>query len=292
MKVFIKGFSHKLLLLISLCVFMVNCAHIRHLDQAQDAFSKGAEIENAIKFSKEVDPFLGVSSTSYYNLAYAEVKEALKNAGKLRSDTLLANAYTLQALCEWKLKRYHQAQISANNALSEIKRYESYNIFLERDKSLMFAMPGLIAVDLVNDQLNALLNDPDATLHDIKSFYQKQVHQITDNDDHNAKLQKALQELEEAKTTDRTSHALRLYLIQCQLAGMKVWSDAFTVLFRASRDDAEATMEEKMAMRTFIQEERAHFEESKQMYLAQLAKRLKLRTPPNHPVYNYWNNLM
>ena len=161
--------------LLSILIFFSSCTHLLHLDRAQSAFNQGATIENSQRFgmsklensnaaqiNQAVEKDLTSTSPEfYYTIANAEIDKAIAKKGQLKNDNVLGSAYTLKALCEWKLDQYTDAVNTANLALTEL---ESSNVNLPRDKAVMTALRGLVANDIAFDSLGALKVHLDSTI--------------------------------------------------------------------------------------------------------------------------------
>ena len=279
-----RSYATILLILAGLVCALSSCITLNYLDNAQDSFSKGAELENLSTFTTET--FTNVSPNSYYILAYSQVKEALKNTDQLRQDTLLGNAYSIKALCEWKLKRYLQARVSANQALAEFKRYEAAGIFMHRDKAVMRALGGLIEIDQVNDTLYQHFGGDNIDPMAAKEFFLRFVHDAKEENTSN--IESALTTIEMAKKDVRPTHGVQVYFLLCQLSALKVWSDGFDFL-KNSVDTAEGiSAEDRRKLRDFIFAERDAYKVKKDRYMQMLAK--KLPKGEGDEIFQFWND--
>ena len=136
----------KTLLFLIILVFTNACGTINLVSEAQDDFNKAARNENATKFDSETLGLLQVGDS--YDSAYMKINEALKKEGQLKNDGLLGTAYTLKALCEWKLGNYTLALTTRDLALKELSGQP-------RDEVIMKALPALIKTDQANAKLMA-----------------------------------------------------------------------------------------------------------------------------------------
>ncbi len=274
-------------LVVALIIALQSCASLVPLDRAQDLFSKGANIENKSVF--DFNNFNAISPSSYYNLAYAEVKEALKQKGRLRKDSVLANAYALKALCEWKLKRYAKADSSANAALQLFRSYEKAGLYMPRDKAVMVAMEGLILTDQVNDELfnrKSQLNDD---TEEAKQFFMTQIHNL--EAEKSSKIEQAMLVLENAKAEVKPAvPAVETYFLMCQLSAMKVWSDGIDYLMNVLQEDGSMSFEEKAAVNQFIEKEQSTFLREKVKYLEMLKDQLPGKE--SNPTYLHWDKIL
>ncbi len=283
------NFRTSVLLPMSLLITLVvlgGCVTLNQLDQAQDSFNKGAELENLSTFTSE--SFTNLSPDAYYNLAYSKVKAALKKEAQLMSDTLLGNAYTIKALCEWKLKRYNQARASSVKALRQFQIYEAAGIYMHRDKAVMRALGGLIEIDQVNDTLYQHFSSQAVDPMEAKTFFTQFVHDLKEEKVSN--IESALQTIEKAKNGVRPTHQVQVYFILCQLSALKVWSDGFNFL-KNSLDTAEdLSTEERKNLRDFIFAERDAYKMKKEKYLQSLAS--KLPRGESNRIYRFWSELL
>ena len=277
-------YTVRTLLLIGILSFQA-CAGLVELDRAQDIFSKGADIENRSAF--DFQSFNSLSPSSYYNLAYTEVKEALKNEAKLRRDSVLANAYALKALCEWKLKRYSAADTSASIAIQLFDEYERAGLSMPRDKAVMVALEGLILTDKVNDKLFGKLNTPDADLKDAKAFYLADIH---DPGNEKSLMEEAMQIFDNAKGRVRASNAIQTYFLFCQLSSMKVWSDGIDYLTNIMQEDEAMPLEDKMKINELIEQEQDIYLRERNKYLDMLKENLPGKE--DNPTYQHWNKIL
>ena len=181
---------------------LTSCSGFKHLDKAQDKFSKAASLEmNTLSNSPEWP-------SVYYSFAYAHVQKSLKFQANLKKYGLQSTALTLKALCEWKLSKYDLAQQTAKEALALMTAPS-------RDKTLMTALPGLILIDQTNTKRRILFqkNSPDHQI--IQEFF-------TNNLPKNL----GFDILEVAKIESDNDQNLLIYLNQAGFAGLKVWSDS------------------------------------------------------------------
>ncbi len=237
----IKMISAAVLLLFS------SCAQLNHLNQAQEAFNQGAELENRQLFpvttsegranldiSKAIEQEMtNLSPTFYYAQSYAAIQKALEKEKALQEDNLLGNALALKALCEWKLKRYGQARLSAEAARNAFRQGA---IPSPRDQAVMIALEGFIENDLAFNEMGALqkkiddriesgsaLSTQAAPLFDeFQRSYRQNIHDPLGE----ARIEKAVQIIEKARKEINPNHPVQTYLLMSQLVCMKNWSDA------------------------------------------------------------------
>ncbi|MCB9051469.1 MAG: hypothetical protein H6556_18720 [Lewinellaceae bacterium] len=219
------------LLLTGLALFS-SCGHLIHLDRAQNSFNRGAALENQLRFSPQTD--ISASPSTHYTLAYAELDKALNNKKGLSADNVLGTAYTIKALCEWKLGLYGKAEKSASDALDELEKMEKGGIRLPRDKALMKALPALMEIGRMKDTLYAFHRSA-------PSFEAGKAHClefIYDPDpDKMARLEKAIWKIADVQSSVASNEELSAYFIMSQLAGLKTWSDTNDFLFTCITKD-------------------------------------------------------
>ncbi len=263
-------------------IVLSGCAHLAHFHAAQDAFSRGAEIENAAKMTQSISD---ASPDAYYNLAYAEVQKALKYSGKLEADGLVGNAFSLQALCEWKLKKYQKARKSAQSAITHLDDEVKADAYLPRDLAVMKALDGLIGIDVANDALRQLsdVSDFAATKGRYSEFYFAEGGE--------GGVQKALAALEKISGEVSPNHEVRAYLALSMMAGLKVWSDALNEMKQSMDAGSTAwSLDEKRTNYDWYDAQNEIFQGTKSHYFDLLGKALP--RGKEHPAYQYWLLLM
>lgn len=229
------------------------CVHLIYLDQAQHSFNKAATIENAQRFtgaqanewaaeSQAAQDALAPTNTPefYYSLAYGQVHKSLQRRANLKRNGVLSTAYTLQALCEWKLGNYKDAEESAKNSLKAMKESQ---VRLPRDEAMMTALPGLMKTDQAYavyqeiytasfDTFTDVLNDPAAAKAKYLEFSKKFIKDWDNTKQRPlafAYYQKALKEV--PGINDET----KFYLLTAQLGAAKTWletRDKLETIFR------------------------------------------------------------
>jgi len=242
-------------------ILMSSCKHLIHLDRAQDAFNQGATLENAQQFNpsatlqRAANPaaisqlseqnLVSGSPEGYYNLAYSELNKALQNKNSLEKDSVLPSALSLRALTEWKLGKPREAIATADEALSSM---EATGIELPRDKAVMTAMRGLVAIDLAfqasqelenmkNKQIDGEGADtPSAVYQNAKNLYQERLWGEQENE---GNIRLALIRIDEAKAIPGKNHPVQGYLVLSQMSGLKTWGDSIALLFDLSDQAGE-----------------------------------------------------
>jgi tetratricopeptide (TPR) repeat protein len=241
-----KSVQNRLLLLLPF--FFLGCAQLNHLDRAQDAFSKGAEIETQNMYvgaptdSRSLDisqsiqqEVTNLSPHFFYSQAYAEIRKALDNEKSLQADGVYGNALALKALCEWKLKRYGEARLTAEAAQNALRQSSPPST---RDLAVMNALEGFIENDLAYSALEALNTDIRAKMaagavsgteaqqlfNNILIYYRTNIFDLVGE----ARIEKAIGIIRSAKREVSSNHPIQTYLIMSQLVCVKNWSDALS----------------------------------------------------------------
>ncbi len=232
-----------------LLIFLLSCAQLNHLDRAQEAFSKGAEIETRSLYagaSSNSQPSLDISENIqqemtnlsphfFYAQAYSEIRKALQDEKPLQNDGIYGNALALKALCEWKLKRYGEARLSAEAARNALRQSVPPST---RDLAVMQALEGFIENDLAFTSLGELNTDirqktssnaisrtqAQQTFNDILIFYRTNIFDLVGD----ARIEKALDIIRSAREEVSANHPIQTYLIMSQLVCVKNWSDALS----------------------------------------------------------------
>lgn len=193
---------------IVLCLLWITgCAHVNHLRDAQESFSRAAQAENRALFSARDGGFasrtyatggqdLGQISAGY--AAALSSLDALENDSqsvtKLKNDRLYGNALALRALAYWRLGKHAEARQSAAAALANGLEPGS------RDFALMTALPGLAD----NDSAHAEIHGSKASLQSILK-----------------KLNAAEAQLCSADRSVAVDHPIRIYLALSALAALR-----------------------------------------------------------------------
>ena len=279
--------SKALLRWLPLVALLTSCSHLIHLDRAQNAFSEGAQLENSTQFNTSAAT--ANSPGHFYSIAYSEIQEALKGDSKLKRDTVLASAYAIKALSEWKLKRYGAARLSRSLALAELNEYEKNGIRQPRDKAVMTALEGLIQIDEVNDELYQYYDGQNPAPDPAREFYLTKI--ASNQNGQSGKIEKALEIIESAKALATGNRETQVYLTLAQLAGMKTWSDAFDRYKNILDTDQSLSSTDRQQRneelrRSFFKK----YEEEKNKYMESLGDNLP--NAGNDPVYNYWKFLL
>jgi hypothetical protein len=280
----LKTHSMKLAAMLASLLLLSACGHLMHLDRAQNNFNQGATLENQLRFNPQSE--VSTSPYLYYNMAYAELGKALKNKSALGKDDVLANAYTIKALCEWKLKMYSQAEKSADAALDEYLALERKGMLMPRDKALMQALPFLMEIDKVKSHLYAF-HAPDSLSY--SAAQQHYLDYVYDSSPEKAaKLEAAVQKLNNIRTQLEGNEEMAVYLLLSQLAALKTWSDGLDFLRQSLGKDAALPREAQREAREFRTAQREqHLNPLKEELLEALRKLLPKEQ--GAPLVGYWS---
>ncbi len=261
-----------------------SCAHLMYLDQAQNQFNRAATLENEMRFNPQAE--VPASPTLYYNSAYAAVNKALGNKGALDKDNVLANAYTIKALCEWKLAMYDQAQKSADDAHAEYLALERKGILMPRDKALMKALPHIMSIDRAKNELYKFYAGSNIGFDAARNHYLTEIHDPAP--DKTGKLEASLQKLGEARSGIQGNEDLVVYFALSHLAGLKTWSDGLDFLRQRAAADTSLDPQAKTKAGEFIlmQRDKALLP-AKEELLGILRKLLP--EDQAKPLEQYWN---
>jgi len=182
------------------------CADVNRLREAQEAFSRAAEIENRQRLADRAvsggfdEAAETTSARAAYGAALLEL-EAIDSGGKasLEADQLWGTALALRALCEWRLGLHDRAVASAAEAA------KTGDALGTRDRAMMAALPGLVMAD----QLFA------------KTERKRRGQAAGDWEAAQALGTKSIEILEAVRKDVDAEHPLRGYLAQAQLAAWR-----------------------------------------------------------------------
>jgi hypothetical protein len=274
---------------ISFCLLLSSCAHLTHLDAAQDSFNEGATLDNEMRFSTSTSPT--ISPAFHYNRAYVSVNKALKGGGdkKLEKDQLLGHAFSVKALCEWKLGQYDLAVQSCNQAKGQFLTLSKKGIKMPRDLILMKALPSIIAIDTIAQSYFAFRNSWEATHFDkCLAFYQSHIFA---QEGQPALLQHALDQLEELKKEATNNAELYAYLVMVQLSGLKTWNGCLSLIFEKGISKLSISEQIRIKEET-LNEKQAFFNTRRQELLEELENTLAGEGELKDKLIDYWKGIM
>jgi hypothetical protein len=273
------------LLLIASSIFLSSCIGIRYLNQAQDNFNQGAALENQLRFNPQTD--ILTSPSLYYLSAYADVNHALQKKDKLKKDDLLSSAYVIKALCEWRLKKYDQAKVTADWALGEIINLERKGIQLPRDKAIMETLPFLISIEQVYHSLNGIHTPRRATCVASRDHYGKEIFDVESGK--KAKLEEAFDNIGDIRARSTDTPEVSLYLVQAQLTALKTWSDALNYLRESAQNEAGFGQNEINEIRSFCKKHRDDFLSPRK---DELIRELEKIRGKGDSLVSYWDRII
>ncbi len=202
-------FLFTLLLLLSACV-----PYLTHYNKAQESFNEAAELDNKLKLKiEDEEDFELLSPKSQVQIKYLTALNAIDkvlrgNTGKLQQDGLLASAYTIKALSEWKTERYDASIATARNGLSALAKAKSAGMkAMPRDAAILTAIPGLIKADQAADMVKAPQE-------------QRNYENIAN------KVQNGLNDIDVALEQAPKGHPVKKYLYTVKLAMLETWLTA------------------------------------------------------------------
>lgn len=296
---------------VSLAVLLTSCNAAKLYQEAQTAFSQGAEREmrdryanaavalppNFVNFHQLYKGTAAVdtnqSATKYYETALAAVTKAQKGATQLSKLNALDNAVALEALAHWRLQAYETAKSVADKALpllDDNTREEND----QRDRAMMTALPGLINMDIAYQGLTAAQAQARTLTADMDAAQQQAIYQsvkdaylrhIDANADGASSVVRGLDLIERALLGVKDNPPMSVYLRCSQLAGVDTWGDMLEELFKiARRSNADA------AEIQWVSQERIRFEGVRTAYLAKLEG--ELRDGKQNKLYKYWQTLL
>lgn len=309
-----QRFVFQFFIAIVLFVTATGCAGLKDYKNAQDAFNLGANLEmkqrekaatNDLPASPDLEvlfptsgqPDMSLKPASYYQNAYDQANKALKVSEKLKSSDVLGEALSIKALAAWKLGKYEEAREAAKAAGAELEMEPDAGA---RDKALMAAMGGIIAIDLAHDtisKMNKILLDAaqkpeNFTKEQAAALYeQAKMHfeqfvfsrQISRNS-----LWQGIQTIDEAKVKAEPTHEIQRYLLMAQLSGLKNWTDALNAIDTAAkRLGVKST---NNAAKDWIESQKSFYRTTRDGYLEKLAG--LIQGGKNTPGYLSWEKIL
>jgi len=308
-----QRFVFQIFAIIFIAIAGTGCAGLKDYQKAQNSFNQGATLEMNIRaksvstelpaspdlermFPAATPPDPSSRPEAYYNGAYAQVNKALTKSSKLKSNDVLGEALTIKSLCEWKLKKYNEACETAKSAAAELDMEQET---AARDKVLMAALSGLVAIDLAHDtivKMRKLLLDtaenPDRMSPEqaLALYEQSKMHfeefvfsrQISRNS-----IWQGIQTLDDAKMKGESTHPIQRYLLLSQLAGLKNWTDALDAIDTAAR--RLGVKRTNAAAKDWIEGQKEFYRTTRDGYLAKLATLLGSKT---EQAYLDWERIL
>jgi len=205
------GVAHRVLGVV-LVLGLVGCglAHIRTLREAEEAFSRAAELENRERLNPDASlASLGESAASYRVAAQMVNDLVATQREQLRRDNLLCTAYLVQAMSLWRLGEHDAAYEVATQGRDCAPPGPTADT-TPRDRAVLHAIPALVRID----QANALAVN--------------QTVSEAEFDKAKTEIDRAVRILEEAERQASRDHPVRGYLMISKMAALRVWQVAIT----------------------------------------------------------------
>ena len=225
-----------------LYIFLVisSCCTQR-LNNAKTDFNEFEKKYQEIQLDLSVED--SIPFKEFFEEAYLDVQLALEEKGCLGKDDLLADAYLMQALCEFRLDKYKAAKESADAALAEYLDMENKSKpFTMEKKWLVQILPHQVDIEQHGKALIAFYDSQTKNHDQAKSYHLTSIYDPSDTQ--KAQLEDAIQQLESLKAVSRNSKTVQIAIVSSQLAGLKIWSDGINKFWRSSSTGATMTREE------------------------------------------------
>ena len=240
---FKRKHTYTLLFLLLALISFNSCApYLKHYTAAQDYFNEAATLDNELKLKVSDENFDLLSPESQVQIKYLTALNAIEkvlrgNANTLRQDGLLASAYTIKALSEWKTKRYDASIATAREGLTAIKQASDVGQkATPRDEAVLRAIPGLIRAD----QAAALVE---------ASADQRNYENIAST------IQSGLSDIDAAIEQAPKGNPVRKYLYTVKLAMLETWLVASADLKGdAGREASQKIMKMQKEVREMVKE--------------------------------------
>lgn len=305
---------HQLFASLALLIALTGCAGLKDYKNAQNAFNLGANLEMKQRaktpdadlpvspdlekmFPSSTEPDMSLKPDVYYQSAYEQVSKALKNSDKLKSSDVLGEALAIKALASWKLKKYEEAREAAKASSAELETEQDAGA---RDKALMAAVAGLIAVDLAHDtivKMNQLLlakaEQPESVSPEqaLALYEQSKMHfeqfvfsrQIARNS-----IWQGILTIDDAKMKAEPTHEIQRYLLMAQLAGLKNWTDALNAIDTAAK--RLGVKRSNNAAKDWIEGQKTFYRTTRDGYLGKLAGLIP--GGKNDPIFLSWEKIL
>lgn len=270
-----------------LSLALSSCSHLMYLDSAQQNFNRAAALDNEMRFNPRAD--VPASPSMYYSTAHAFVEKALQNKAALKKDDVLANAYSIKALSEWKLQQYDMAKVTAAAAWREYEALENdKKLSMPRDKALMEALPYLVDTEQSKRALYTYYGGTMPAYEQAKDHYFGSL--FHPDSDKSPLLETALTKMDNIRTQLNGNDDLAVYFISSQLAGLKTWSDALDFLRQSMNKDSSLSESSKQEAKTFVADQyKLHIKPQKEKLLAELSRLLP--KPEAEKMKSFWEDL-
>ncbi len=304
-----------LVLLLSVLIGLSGCQCLEQYNQARDAFSRGATLDNRQLlgegnvpgdvvvwddfYRRQTNAGLpaGARADDFYALAVERINRSLRCDGQLREQEVLANAYIIQALAEWQLRHYGRATAAAADARNAFRGTDKES---PRDRALAVAIDGLVFIDSAYQNLRPFVGaNSSATLDNfpadttqrnqqyaqLRRFYESRVEPSGDTA---VSIARGLLILDNAIKNTTEQDSVVLYLRNAQLAGLRTWQESVDLLITTGQ--RLGVFRRRPAEAAWIEKEQAELDEQIRKYMGQLEAVL-----PNgrqNGVYRFWEERM
>lgn len=264
-----------------------SCSHLIYLDSAQQNFNRAAALDNEMRFSPRSE--VPASPSLYYSTAHAFAEKALQNKSALKKDDVLANAYSIKALSEWKLQQYAKAKETAAAAWREFETLEKDKmLFMPRDKALMEALPYLVDMDQGKRLLYTFFAGTMPAYEQAKDHYLANI--FHPDADKSPQLEMSGSKIETIRTQLDGNNDLAVYFISSQLAGLKTWSDALDFMRQSLNKDNSLAESDKQEAKTFVADQyKLYIKPQKEKLLAELSRLMP--KPEAEKMKSFWDDL-
>ncbi|UZR94645.1 hypothetical protein [Chondrinema litorale] len=198
--------------LIGLLLSVSSCApYLNDYSSAQESFNEAARMDNELKLKKNIENFADlISPESQVRIKYLTALEDIDNViksgeAKLEADGLLASAYTIKALCEWKVEKYKQSEATARKGLEALAKAKSAGQDVPpRDSAILMAIPGLIKADQAAKLVKAPTEERNYQAIEVK-------------------VNSGINDLDAALKSLPKGHPVKKYLLSSKLAILESW---------------------------------------------------------------------
>ena len=205
--------------LLAVALLATGCvSHIETLRQAEQGFSRAAEMENRERYGDVRTAGAVESYTSAYRISAKSLEKLIaENSKELAADNLLCTAYTLHALALWRLAdrdgaiRQSKAALAGACAAPGAADPRSET---PRDHALLVALPGLARIDEASALLAQSAGIAPAEER-IKTFRRIK-----------ADIMDAIRLLDDAERELPPGHPLRGYFALSRMGAVRVWQVA------------------------------------------------------------------
>lgn len=272
---------------LAIALSLASCSHLVYLDHAQQNFNRAAALDNEMRFNPRAE--VPASPSMYYSTAYAFAEKALQNKAALKKDDVLANAYNIKALSQWKLRQYGAAKATARLALLEYRALEEdKKLFMPRDKALMEVLPYLVDMDSCKRALYDHFTASLPAFEQAKTFYYARI--FHPDADQSPALETAVSKIDMTRSQLEGNNDLAVYLVSSQLAGLKTWSDALDFLRQSANKDNSLSDSAKQEARAFVADQyKLYIKPQKEKLLATLGSLMP--KPEADRMKSFWDDL-